>query len=197
MLPQYLYRGDKDKENKRQLKSTINGGFLLTNLCGDGNGRDIFNNTFERLINKHVSIGWDKTHFLSFTTNKDTAFYYGSGDKEYYPVCPDEQWDFAVFTLKTSLFDNIFQIENGIYQIEYPPACTEFLPTYKVILIDVLAYLQNAATNSNIDLSDAISKAKKDTEWLILPTSPLRGTNEFTAKFDTYCISEKNVFRYY
>lgn len=37
-LPQYLYRGDSDPNNKRQLKSTLNSGLLLTNLISSGNG---------------------------------------------------------------------------------------------------------------------------------------------------------------
>ena len=77
LLPKYLYRGDKDPHNHRQLRATINSGLLLTNLCNGGNGREIFSKPFGQLINKHIGIGWDKTHFLSFSTDESTAINYG------------------------------------------------------------------------------------------------------------------------
>ena len=56
-LPENLYRGDADPENKRKLKETFKSGLLLTNLCNGGNGREIFSNSLENLINKHIAIG--------------------------------------------------------------------------------------------------------------------------------------------
>lgn len=194
ILPKYLFRGDSDKENKRRLRSTIKSGLLLTNLCGGGNGQEIFKKTLEQLVIRHVSVGWEKTHFLSFTTEERTAIYYASGERDSYPVDIDEQWDFAIFKLDTSLFipDSVSQLEIGVYQAEYNPVCKEFCPKYKIILIDVLSCLKNVCV-SNMN-SDAITNADRDKEWLILPATFLPGINELTFKLDTSCIIEKDVY---
>ncbi len=198
-LPKSLYRGDADPQNKRKLKETFNSGLLLTNLCNGGNGREIFSNSLENLINKHIAIGWDKTHFLSFSTNEQTAFLYGGNGSDHFEVYDDlEQWDFAVLTFDTSRLipDSINQIAEGIYKAEFFPTCKEFLPSYKVILIDTLSHLISLSNKSSLDFSAAIKNAKTDSEWLILPASPFGYNGELTAKFDTACITEKRIFRY-
>ena len=198
-LPEYLYRGDADPHNKRKLKETFKSGLLLTNLCNGGNGREIFSNSLENLIDKHIAVGWEKTHFLSFSTNEQTAFVYGGNGKELYEVYDDlEQWDFTVLTFDTSrlIEDSISQIAEGIYQAKFFPTCKEFLPSYKVILIDTLSHLTSISNKSSLDFSTAIKNAKSDSEWLILPASPFGYNGEFTAKFDTACIVDNRVFRY-
>lgn len=198
-LPKYLYRGDADPYNKRKLKETFRSGLLMTNLCNGGNGREIFSDSLENLINKHIAVGWDKTHFLSFSINEQTAFLYGANGKEHFEVYDDsEQWDFTVLTFNTTRLraDNINKIAVGIYKAEFFPTCKEFLPTYKVILIDTLSHLTSISTKSSFDFSNAIKNAKADSEWLIFPASPFGYNGEFTAKFDTACITDKRVFRY-
>jgi len=199
LIPKYLFRGDADPLNKRKLKETYKSGLLLTNLCNGGNGREIFNNSLESLVNKHIAVGWDKTHFLTFSTNENTAFLYGSNGREYFELYDDfEQWDFTVITFDTSqlISDSIHRIADGIYKAEFFPTCKEFLPSYKVILIDTLTHLISISTKNNLDFSTAIEKARTDGEWLILPASPFGNNGEFTAKFDTACISDKRIFRY-
>lgn len=198
-LPKYLYRGDSDSENKRKLRETISNELLLTNLCSGGNGRDIFSNPLSQLINNHISVGWDKTHFLSFSTNKQIAFYYGSNDKpsdEVYEFT--ERWDFALFSFNTSKLysDSIKEISAGIYSAQYFPSCKEFLPSFKVILIDAYSHLKSMATRFSSDFRTAITKAEQDSEWLILPASPFGHNGELTAKFDTACITDKRIYRY-
>lgn len=198
-LPKYLYRGDADPHNKRKLKETFNSGLLLTNLCNGGKGREIFSNALEHLINKHIALGWDNTHFLSFSTIERTAFIYGGNDKECYEVYDDfETWDFTILTFDTSLLipDSIKQIEVGIYKAEFLPTCKEFLPSCKVVIIDTLLHLKSISDRSSIDYTTAIKKAKDDNEWLILPASPFGYNGEFTAKFDTACITDKRIYRY-
>lgn len=198
-LPKYLYRGDADPLKKRKLKETFKSGLLLTNLCNGGNGREIFSNTLENLINKHIAVGWDKTHFLSFSTNEQTALTYGGNNREHFEVYDDyESWDFIILTFDTSLLipDSIQQITDGIYKAEFFPTCKEFLPRFKVVLIDTLSHLISISGKSNVDFSSAIEKAKADSEWLILPASPFENNGELTAKFDTACISDKRIFQY-
>ncbi len=197
-LPKYLYRGDADPLNNRKLKETYNSGLLLTNLCNGGNGREIFSNALENLINKHIALGWDKTHFLSFSSNEQTAFMYGGNGKENYEVYDNlETWDFTVLTFNTTLLipDSIKEIEIGIFKAEFLPTCNEFLPSYKVVIIDTLSHLKSIS-KSGTDYTLAIKKAKDDNEWLILPASPFGYNGEFTAKFDTACISDKRIYYY-
>lgn len=80
-----LYGGDADKFGVRKLKDTIHFSQLQTNLINGGHGRDITEYPLQELIKKHVGVGWQQTHFLSFSTNIDNAFKYGSGniDAEY------------------------------------------------------------------------------------------------------------------
>ena len=198
-FPKYLYRSDSDKENKRKLRETIKSELLMTNLCNGGNGREIFSNPLGQLINKHISVGWNKTHFLSFSTNEQTAFHYGSNDRQSDEVYEyNEHWDFALFSFETAkLFhDSITEINTGIYSAQFLPSCNEFLPSYKVILIDAATHLKNISLKNNLDLTGAIAKANQDTEWLILPAIPFGHNGEFTAKFDTACITDKRIYRF-
>lgn len=171
----------------------------MTNLISGGNGREIFSNTIGQLLNKHIATGWDKTHFLSFSTDEQRAFYYGSDGKPFDDVLDEsENWDFTVLTFDTSLLiqDSIKEIETGIYSAQFIPTCNEFLPTYKVILIDALSHLKSIASKSSIDLTTAIANADNDKEWLILPVSPFNNQGELTAKLDAHCITDKRVYRY-
>ena len=196
-LPKFLYRGDSDRENKRQLRTTFNHGFLLTGLSDGGNGWEIFHNPLEKLVHRHVAPGWLKTHFLSFTTDKGKALVYGGGNGDHYPISSDDRWDFVLFTLDTDRFipDSIKQLETGVYQAEYYPHSREFLPTYRILLIDVATFLHYVHLSENDDYSESIFKAKRDKEWLVYPATPMRDSNENTSKFDTGCIIYKEVFK--
>lgn len=198
MLPKLLFRGDNDKCNKRQLKSTLNSGVLLTNLCNGGNGREIFSNSLGQLVYKHIGTEWDKTHFLSFSCDEQRAFYYGGKFKlheEVYDIA--EPWDFAVLTFDTAtlIADSIKEIDTGIYSAIFNPTCKEFLPIYNVILIDAYSHLTKI-NSANSNLTTAIENADRDKEWLILPANPFGNNGELTSKLDTNCIIDKRVFRY-
>ncbi len=198
-IPKKLYRGDADPNNKRKLKETFKSSLLLTNLCNGGKGREIFSHSLVQLINKHIAIGWNNTHFLSFSTNEQIAFKYGSNGKEFNETYNDQDfWDFTILTFDTDylILESIKQIEVGIYKAEFTPSCKEFLPVYKIFLIDTVSHLKSIYDNSNINLSTAIKKAEIDNEWLILPANPFGNNGEFTAKFDTACITEKRIYCY-
>jgi hypothetical protein len=198
-LPKYLYRGDSDPKKERMLKATFESCVLMTNLCNGGNGREIFSNPLGNLINKHISVGWYKTHFLSFSAEERTAFYYGSNDTMYEEVYEEKAiWDFAVFTFDTTLLipNSIKEIESGIFSAQFIPSCKEFLPFYKVIIIDAFSHLKSISDKNGIELNTAIAKADKDKEWLILPAVPFGNEGELSSKLDTHCISDKRVFRF-
>lgn len=195
-LPEYLFRGDSDPNNKRNLKSTLFNGLMMTNLCNGGSGKEIFNRPLQQSINAHVSIGWDKTHFLSFSESKDIALHYGCNDNNYEEIYDEKgDWDFALITFKTSLLDsNIRQVGHGIYSANFIPTCKEFLPLFKILLIDVVTHLESLNI-LNTDLRDAIFKAERDKEWLILPAYPF-ANSEFSSKLDTNCISAIDRFKF-
>jgi hypothetical protein len=199
LLPRLLFRGDSDKLNKRLLKSTFKSELFMTNLISGGIGREIFSNTIGQLLNRHIATGWDKTHFLSFSTDEQRAFYYGSDGKPFDDVYYEtENWDFAVLTFDTTLLiqDSIKEVDAGIYSAKFIPTCKEFLPTFKVILIDAVSHLKSIASKSNIDMKTAIANADNDKEWLILPVSPFNHQGELTAKLDAHCITDKRLYRY-
>lgn len=171
----------------------------MTNLISGGNGREIFSSSIGQLVNNHITTGWDKTHFLSFSTDEQRAFYYGSEGKPFNDVLyENENWDFAVLTFDTSLLipESIKEIERGIYSAQFIPSCNEFLPTFKVILIDTHSHLKSIVSKNSFDLTTAITKADNDKEWLILPATPFNHQGEFTAKLDAHCITDKRVYRY-
>src|SRR5437764_15229151 len=69
MVPRFLFRGDADPHEERKLRSVYPDsfhGFLLTNLSNGGSGREIFTGPLVAAANRHVGVGWPKTHFLSF-----------------------------------------------------------------------------------------------------------------------------------
>lgn len=53
-------------------------------------------------------------------------------------------WDFTVFTIDTTnlIQDSIKEISMGIFVAQFSPTCREFLPSYKIILIDALTHLK-------------------------------------------------------
>jgi len=195
-IPQYLFRGDSDSFDKRHLRSTVNNGLLLTNLCSGGNGREIFNSSLIQLLSQHIIIGWDKTHFLSFSSDESIAFFYGSNGNSYEETYDHaEQWDFIVLTLDTSIFisQSIKEISQGIYMARYSPTCKEFTKSFPILLIDTVLYAESIA-NKNSSNNIMIDKAKNDKEWLVFPAYPFGNNGEFAAKLDTNCISKKRYF---
>lgn len=196
-LPKYLYRGDSDSNGERKLKDTFKSGLLLSNLSNGGKGEEIFNLPLSELINNHVGIGWRKTHFLSFSEDEATAMNYGSNLKPSYEVYNDEElWDFSIITFDTTLLikNSIATIKEGIYAAQFNPLHKEFLPTCKIILVDVVAHLKS--TNNSGNISTSLFNAYRDKEWLILPTSPFGHHGQYTSKLDEACVREKRIFRY-
>jgi hypothetical protein len=105
------------------------------------------------LINKHVGIGWTKSHFLSFTESLLTACQYGSRKKnlttdqievgflDYYGTQND--WDFGLVTLQIrnarwrELGPGVFE---GFYQAGQRTFAKDN-PEYRIILMNVATIL--------------------------------------------------------
>lgn len=202
MIPRYLHRGDADKQNFRKLRTTIDYFQMQTNLINGGNGREISEQPLLKLIDKHVGLGWSLTHFLSFSENEMTACRFGlqceiadvegmMPEFEYYEQ--DKSWDFAIITIDTQTI-RWRKISKGIYEGLYPPSLSTFKKQkgYKIICINVAD-----ALDSHEEYIQSIINANHDTEWLILPSTPVVFNNsktENSAILDGSCI--KGIKKY-
>jgi hypothetical protein len=200
-VPFELYRGDADKYGTRKLKDTIHFFQLQTNLINSGQGRKIHEEPLQELIKKHVGIGWQQTHFLSFSSICSTAFGYGCGNmdmkvtdqEDYYSESFEDtrEYDFALITFHT---DKVKwrEIEPGVYEGLFAPSLKMFsriTDNYRAILIDVVTVLTRA--NSDEDTM-ALANATRDKEWLLLPATHILLNSdqvEYSAIFDAACIS--------
>ncbi len=205
-IPSLLYRGDRDGKGVRSLRENLDLG-LLTNLIKGGEGRIIFEQPLIDLINNHVKYGWDKTHFLSFSESKRTAFRFGihCEDKEIDELIDsydsydayDKSWDFAIIELDTTKLI-INEIALGVYEGFFKPTLRRFKrisDKYRILLMNVKYILSNFNQDSQYEMS--IQKAGSDEEWLVLPATDMvlnSGRIEFSAILDGGCLS--NITRY-
>lgn len=207
-IPLKLYRGDADRSGIRKLKETIHFGQLQTNLINGGEGRAIMEKPLQELIHKHVGIGWDKTHFLSFSSNKPIALGYAAGiigDNNLYNQFEyadhyenDSDYDFVLLTLHTNkVVWN--EIEHGVFEGFYEPGLLKFSrlgQRYRVILINVEQVLRESGNNS---YQDSLANAMRDEEWLLLPATLVMLNSdrmEYSAILDCACISYEKIKRH-
>ena len=203
MKPRYLYRGDSDQSNERQLRSVYplgSRGYLLSNLSNGGSGLEIFTTPLVEAVDRHVDVGWSNTHFLSFSGSHDQAMTFAAGQEPHCLIPTyEEPWDAAVITVDTGLFSSSEQVDQGVYQCTYPrrmPARYKG-STIHVLLIDVVAYLRYHMCTGHAGLNDAFEKATRDSEWLILPLDPCEDApGELTAKLDDGCVAEFERYRF-
>jgi len=207
-IPEILYRGDSDPHNKRLLKATIDQCQLQTNLISGGIGKEIIKYPIIELANKHVAVGWRDTHFLSFTSNLDTAMRFGINCSEdefpskkiFFVEVDDENrdWSFVIVELDTRRL-NFQVLLDGVYDVTFTPQLFIFskdFDKYRCILIDVKTYLSSLKADK--DYNEAIENATRDQEWLLLPITPqLLNFNqiEFSAILDGGCISAVTKYK--
>ncbi|MDO8273032.1 MAG: hypothetical protein Q7U82_14145 [Gammaproteobacteria bacterium] len=218
-FPQFLYRGDADLQSTRKLRSIWPGsayGGLLTNLSNSGSGLEIFARPMIDLVNHHVAIGWSKTHFLSFSESRSRAMEFSSADtqKILEKVAPNEQWACSLITLEASRFIDRQTLAHGIFKCRYqgrivggdqflslPESILRALSNevsqnslIQILLINVVGFLHSIR---GVELAEAIHKAEKDQEWLVLPLDPCTEVpGELTSKLDDGCISEFECFQF-
>lgn len=202
-IPQVLYRGDADRKNIRNLKSTLHFSQLQTNLLDGGEGHAIFTTPVIDLVAKHVDPGWASTHFLSFSEDKITALRFGMGCEynevdqclENYEECYDNRgdWTFAVIRIRTTNISWETYAE-GIYHGYYEPGLIKFISfpgRAYVFLIDVKKAIRAFPNHPNY--SNVLANATRDKEWLLLPAAPAvlnGGKVEYSGIMDGGCISE-------
>jgi hypothetical protein len=182
-----LYRGDSDKAGDRILKKSIREGFLCTNLISGGNPRSIFREPLLDLVKRHITPGWGKTHFLSFSEYKDKAVEFGAygfiGDHcPYYDY--EDIWHFALLKFDPTNLGTTIERERGVYVCSYTNSLIEFRDGCRILLINTVEYLK---ANSALNADSELSNAERDKEWLILPINEILLNNnivEFSAKLD-------------
>lgn len=181
-----IYRGDSDKAGDRILKKSIREGFLCTNLISGGNPRTIREPLLD-LVKRHITPGWGKTHFLSFSECEYKAVEFGAngfaGDHwPYYEY--DDTWAFALLTFDPTNLLAAIERQTGVYECSYVNSLMEFRDGCRILLIDTVEYLK---INSTLATKTELSNAGRDREWLILPINEILPNNnevEFSAKMD-------------
>lgn len=206
MLDIPLYRGDRDPNLKRKLRTTAPHGYLMTNLNSGGEGRTISEKPLIELIDKHINIGWNTTHFLSFSEDKNTAFRFGLNcpilteankqQQNYIDVSYDDNWEFVISTIDPNKM-SIERLKHGIFVGKYQtnnPKYKEILPVSKVLLINVTKFLADFANYEQSKTNSA-----RDKEWLILPANPMEFVNgtEYSSILEGGCISEITFYSKY
>lgn len=211
-ISQKLIRGDADPKQIRKLKSTLGQRQLQTNLLDGGEGHLVFTEPLTTLIGTHVSPGWAKTHFLSFSTQDEIAHKYGLGcdpdaDAEHvsslmnecaYAELGKEDWDFAVIEIDTHVAD-WSEIGPGVYLGKYEPNLAtfkRFSDSFKCILIDVVNALKGQNDMENLD--QILKNARRDMEWLLLPATPIElnfGKIQYSGILDGRIIKYIEVYK--
>lgn len=219
-IPPFLYRGDSDSQNMRNLRQWRSG-YLLTNLANGGAGREIFSVPLVDSIRRHVDIGWEKTHFLSFTETYSTAKYFaGAIEKRPLIITEQNNWDTAIITIDTKCLrvDEIY--ETGLYRCHYQlnpnTHCrndfNDFLAhqfprqiaavnrrnrPVPILIIDLVSYLTGQKVKGLCSVEESLAKASRDTEWLILPIDSVQEIpDEYTAALDISCVSKFECFKW-
>lgn len=202
MLPNLLFRGDDDSDNARKLRATIDHGQLNTNLLNGGEGSKIFTSDLMTLVNAHILSRFDASHFLSFTSEIQSAYRFGLKlsviSEEIIEECCDEiydtmPWGFALITFDTGRFKSVTCIHQGVYECTFWPTLLEFTRhgvPYTLFLINPVEALGDNYVTAR-EYSDY------DKEWLILPATRKEfnfGITEFSGILDGACISHVQRF---
>jgi hypothetical protein len=218
-LPRYLYRGDSDPHGVRRLKEWERG-VLLTNLSNGGSGIEIFSAPLISLVERHIDVGWAKSHFLSFSERYSVAKTFAAGKECRQLVSVNsDPWDCLVLTTDTAQFATVEVLEEGAYRCLYPvtlrvdhqfPSGRFFsydLPRIlsrrmrarrpvEVLVLDCISFLRRQSKDTRVS-PEALCKAERDAEWLVLPIDQAEHIpGEFTAALDTSLLSGVERFRF-
>ena len=189
-----LYRGDDFNKKigpltREKLFQELEGGQLFTRLLDGGNPSEIYQ-SLDVLIQKHVDIGWKKTHFLSFSESEDMAKRYGLYLEPNADLPKLDEWyegsveKFALIQMNPDKI-RFERYKEGVYCGKYAPGFKENEgKAIEILLIDVVKWIENNKSNS----SKALINSRRDKEWLVLPYTKkhMSGTDtyEYTAKLD-------------
>lgn len=193
----------------------------MTNLASGGVGREIFSTPLVDSIRRHVDIGWEKTHFLSFSETYSTAERFaGATDKRRLVMTEQSDWDAAIIVIDTKCFKVDEVCDSGLYRCHY-----ELIPKnhckhdlsdllahqiprqiasiYRhnrpvpILLIDLVSYLNGQKAKGVCRIEESLSKASNDSEWLILPVESVpKIPDEYTAALDISCVSKFECFKW-
>jgi hypothetical protein len=205
MLPEKLYRGDKLKNGTFAELYRTEG--LLSKEIHGGNPRYVSINGLLTSVRAHIKpaniseqIFHEKSKFISFTSDYKRAIYFASdGKPEKLRSCKEHYEQRYIFTFDISKIISIDQ-KNGLYKLEFYcnrklikpsalndiamiflrdvpcPQCQINKEPHCIVLVDVVAFLNNNKQSKARE--NAIQLAKRDFEWLIMPSdysAKLRG----------------------
>jgi hypothetical protein len=181
-----LFRGDnryrtgpRGESNHLELYSSSG---LFSNLIFRGMPREVELLGVTKAIAKHVS-GWNKSHFLSFSANRERAVYWasGGGQKQLSPVY-NGTFDALVISFEKNSLKNIENRGPGIFLgnqdfvieqqfTNVPTIRNEF--HHEIWIIDVVTVLEDHQIKTNEDFTAELALARGDQEWLIFPYDPM------------------------
>lgn len=208
-----IWRGDSDSSNVRQLKMTVErAAGLLSNMTNNGNPMALAQQGFLASIQRHVSPGWVKTHFLSFSKSKATAELFAAGiSGKCLRSSSFAKWDAITVEIDLSKLNHINNIAPGmehfsfaelglnqnliplnfIWQLARQQMFANRPPILlNILVIDVhqhLLHLQSSGAQIN---PQALAFALNDEEILVLPLDPLPGSVGLTGLLDFGCVTK-------
>lgn len=215
-----LWRGDSDSLNSRLLRTTLPvAEGLASNMINGGNPFALSQQGFVQSITNHVSLGWQHTHFLSFSKNKQIAqgFAIGHSGKQL-QRSNQQNWDTLIVELDMNRLTHIQSLAAGMdhYTFQELPLQQNLIqiPLFplglarqlafqnrissirNILMIDVHQHLTQLQTTGQSISQQAISNAQRDQEVLILPLDPIQGSGGSTALLDFGCISNIEYFKF-
>jgi hypothetical protein len=188
-------------------------------MANGGNPFEIFNDPLIESIQRHVDIGWERTHFLSFSECYKVAWRFAAGHEEReMSHSMNNLWDAAIFTFDTNQLSDFQYLEPGIFAATFPGrsligdtdnhgykimrylANREYQgQPVSILLIDVVSQIK-ARIAQFPNLHSALKKAQTDLEWLVLPKDQPIGdaaiSGGFTACLDDGCIAKCDKFTF-
>ena len=207
MNPNYLFRGDC-RDNGEVIKHFRMAG-LHTRLINGGNPQYVTEVGLLEAIRVHIAPQiserdlQQKSHFISFTSNREKAlFYASSGESEKLVECKSYTESRYIFSFDTSQ-SVIVNEDVGIYTLSYESQPTAIEPDsqsfndlilfvafknelqkkgttkHTLCLLDVVTYLK--AYPQYQTSPEALKNAERDSEWLVLPTDHIEGLVGYSA----------------
>lgn len=188
MIPIKLYRGDK--KGNVTLPEQYGTAGLLTKLINNGDPAYITKEGIEEASRVHIAptkaetILSSRSHFLSFTSCRDRALYYAA-DKEPDNLIPGEG-DKQRYLFSLDISACVATVRRGVFSLVYDCSlnicalCIREKQKHQLLLIDVVTLLSEHASYAKS--KDALEKARRDSEWLVLPIDYIPRLHGFLAR---------------
>ncbi len=204
-----LFRGDKIFNDKTQPGLYRGNGLTSKAFFGNGDPGYIDKQGFEETIRIHVnplSIKdrqvYDISAYLSFSTMKDRAVYWGSDKTMNLSEVHEDYTETRYIFTATIPKAELIHLADAFYEVKYNcnrflkksngpdpgfitaslqsnvcPHCVNGYQRHSLILIDTVSFLEKHKHLVNYD--GAYKNACEDNEWLLLPNDPMGPSGKF------------------